>query len=175
MNRRYFLGLALSAIAAPAFAKKNNDKARILSLRQMHTDERIRVTYRVGDNYQRDALAKLNRFLRDHRTEQTTYMDPKLFDLLYDLQDQVHGEECEIEVYSAYRSPISNASLRKTSKRVARNSYHIIGKAVDVSFEGCSNSHLRESAIAMSRGGVGSYGKSSFVHLDTGPVRVWRA
>ena len=175
MNRRYFLGLALSTMVAPAFAKNNNDKARFLSLKQLHTDERIRVAYRIGDNYQRDALDKLNLFLRDHRTNQTTYMDPKLLDLLYDLQNHIHGEECEIEVFSAYRSPSSNATLRKTSRGVARNSFHIIGQAIDVTFEGCSNACLRESAIALSRGGVGSYGRSGFVHLDTGPVRVWRA
>jgi uncharacterized protein YcbK (DUF882 family) len=102
-------------------------------------------------------------------------MDPKLFDLLYDLQGRIHGEECEIEVFSGYRSPNSNAQLRRASKRVARNSYHISGMAIDVSFEGCSNSRLREAAIDLGRGGVGSYGRSSFIHLDTGPVRTWRA
>lgn len=176
MNRRYFLGLALSAIATPAFAtKRTSDKSRILQLRNAHTDERLRLTYRIGDSYQRDALAKLNHFLRDHRNGESTYMDPKLFDLLYDLQNRIHGEECEIEVFSAYRSPNSNAKLRRASKRVARNSFHISGKAIDVTFEDCSSSRLRESAIALSRGGVGTYGRSSFVHLDTGPVRTWRA
>jgi uncharacterized protein YcbK (DUF882 family) len=176
MNRRYFLGLALSAVTAPAFATKiSSDKARLLCLRNAHTDERIRITYRIGASYQRDSLAKLNHFLRDHRNGESTYMDPKLFDILYDLQGRIHGEECEIEVFSGYRSPNSNAQLRRASKRVARNSYHISGKAIDVSFEGCSNSRLREAAIDLGRGGVGSYGRSSFVHLDTGPVRTWRA
>lgn len=177
MNRRYFLGLALSAATAPAFAKFNaREDTRVLNLRHVHTDEKLRIAYRVGDSYRRDALAKLNHFLRDHRTDETTFMDPKLFDLIYDLQTRVNSRECEIDVYSAYRSPRSNASLRKASKRVARNSLHITGQALDVSFVGCGNASLRESAIALSRGGVGYYGNSSsFVHLDTGPVRTWRS
>jgi uncharacterized protein YcbK (DUF882 family) len=177
MNRRYFLGLALSAITAPAFAKKNaSNKAHVLALRNVHTDEKLSIVYRVGDSYKRDALCKLNNFLRDHRSGEAIPMDPKLFDLLHDLQTNVNSEECEIEVYSGYRSPATNASLRRASSRVARNSLHIIGQAVDVSFEGCCNASLRESAIALSRGGVGYYGNSSsFVHLDTGPVRTWRS
>jgi uncharacterized protein YcbK (DUF882 family) len=176
MNRRYFLGLALSAITAPALAKKKtDDKARILTLRHLHTDEKLRIAYRVGDSYQRDALAKLNRFLRDHRTNESTAMDPKLFDLLHDLQRRVDQPADEIEIYSGYRSPKSNANLRRASRRVARNSLHITGQALDVSFAGTSNSKVRDTAIAMSRGGVGYYGKGSFIHLDTGPVRAWRA
>ena len=68
MNRRYFLGLALSAVAMPALAKKQNNEPRILSFHHLHTDEKIAVAYRIGDRYQRDALQKLNRFLRDFRT-----------------------------------------------------------------------------------------------------------
>ena len=177
MNRRYFLGLALSAATAPAFAKFNaREDTRVLNLRHVHTDEKLRIAYRVGDSYRRDALAKLNHFLRDHRTDETTLMDPKLFDLIYDLQTRVDSQECEIDVYSAYRSPRSNAMLRQASKRVARNSLHITGQALDVSFVGCGNASLREGAISLSRGGVGYYGNSSsFVHLDTGPVRTWRS
>lgn len=177
MNRRIFLGLALSAVTAPVLARFNTQETtRVLNLRHTHTDETLRIPYRIGDSYQRDALAKLNHFLRDHYTHETTFMDPKLFDLLYDLQTRVNSQECEIEVYSGYRSPETNAQLRRASKRVARNSLHMSGQAIDVSFAGCCNSSLRECAIALSRGGVGYYGNSSsFVHLDTGPVRTWRS
>jgi uncharacterized protein YcbK (DUF882 family) len=176
MNRRHFLGLALSAAAAPAFAKyKNNNEPRILSLRHMHTDETIRIAYRKGDHYQRDALEKLNKFMRDHRTNESAAMDPRLFDLLYDLQVRAGHPDAEFEIYSAYRSPRTNAMLRRTSRRVARRSLHMSGKAVDVHLAGCSNRRARDSAVALSRGGVGYYARSSFLHVDTGPVRTWRA
>jgi uncharacterized protein YcbK (DUF882 family) len=175
MNRRHFLSLALSAAAAPAFARKQNNQHRTLCLRHLHTDERLQVTYRIGDHYQRDALNQLNRFLRDFRTGEVMVMDPRLFDLLYDLQYRAGHPQSEFEIFSAYRSPRTNAMLRRTSGGVARRSLHMSGKALDIRLNGCSNRTIRDSAIAMHRGGVGYYPRSSFVHLDTGPVRTWRA
>jgi uncharacterized protein YcbK (DUF882 family) len=175
MNRRHFLGLALSAAVAPAFAKtRNNDQPRILTLRQLHTDERLRIAYRIGDHYQRDALQKLNRLLRDHRTDETVAMDPRLFDLLYDLQMRAGHPDAEFEIFSAYRSAKTNAMLRRASRGVARRSLHMDGKAIDIRLSGCSNRRVKDAAIALRRGGVGYYPRSSFVHVDTGPVRTWR-
>jgi uncharacterized protein YcbK (DUF882 family) len=176
MKRRHFLGLALYAAAAPAFARTRLDKKpRILTLRHLHTDERLSIAYRVGDAYQRDALRKLNRLLRDHRTDETVPMDPRLFDLLYDVQMRAGHPESEIEVFSGYRSPRTNAMLRRASSRVARRSLHMSGKAIDIRVVGCSNHRVRDAAISLERGGVGYYPRSSFVHVDTGPVRSWRA
>ncbi len=175
MNRRHFLGLALSAAVAPALAKKKNNQPRVLSLHQLHTDEKLKITYRIGDYYQRDALQKLNRFLRDHRTNETTAIDPRLFDLLYDLQIRAGHPEDQFEIFSAYRSPRTNAMLRRTSGRVAKRSLHMSGKALDIHLRNCSNRKIKDSAIALSRGGVGYYPRSGFVHVDTGPVRTWRA
>jgi uncharacterized protein YcbK (DUF882 family) len=175
MNRRHFLGLALSAAVAPAFAKTRHDnQPRILTFRHLHTDERLKIAYRIGDHYERDALEKLNRLLRDHRTGESAAMDPRLFDLLYDLQQRAGHPGAEFEVFSAYRSPRTNAMLRRTSRGVARRSLHMSGKAVDIRLVGCSNRRTKDAAIALSRGGVGYYPRSSFVHVDTGPVRTWR-
>jgi uncharacterized protein YcbK (DUF882 family) len=176
MNRRHFLGLALSAVTVPAFAKnKNNDQTRTLRLRHLHTDETLRIAYRVGDHYQRDALQRLNNFMRDHRSGDATAMDPRLFDLLYDLQVRAGHPDAEFEIFSAYRSPKTNAMLRRTSSRVARRSLHMSGKALDIRLAGVSNRRVRDNAVALGRGGVGYYPRSSFVHIDTGPVRTWRA
>jgi uncharacterized protein YcbK (DUF882 family) len=175
MNRRHFLGLALSAVATPALARKRNDQQRILSLRHLHTDEKIRVTYRIGDRYQRDALHKLNNFLRDFRTGDTAVMDPKLFDLLYDIDRRIGHHDGSFEILSAYRSPRTNAMLRKTSRGVARNSLHMSGKALDIRCSGTSTRRIRDSAVSLGRGGVGFYSRSDFVHVDTGSVRRWGA
>ena len=159
MNRRQFLGLALSTAALPAFARshRNSSQARILTLKHLHTDEKIRVAYRIGDRYQRDALHKLNRFLRDFRTGDVAAIDPKLFDLLHDLQARTGDPEAEFEVLSGYRSPGTNAMLRRTSRRVAKHSLHMSGKAIDIRLCGCSLHQVRDSAIALERGGVGYY------------------
>ncbi|MGE5154209.1 MAG: YcbK family protein [Bdellovibrio bacteriovorus] len=175
MNRRYFLGAALSAAAAPVFAKKNAEKPRVLSLHHLHTDERISVTYRIGDRYQRGALAKLNHFLRDFRTGDAVAIDPQLFDLLYDVKCCLGDTGARYEVLSAYRSPQTNAMLRSTGHRVARNSLHLSGRAMDVRFSDLSTQKIRDAALTVGRGGVGYYPSANFVHLDTGTVRRWGA
>jgi uncharacterized protein YcbK (DUF882 family) len=176
MNRRHFLGLALSAATVPVFAaQKKNQAPRILSLNHLHTNEQIDVVYRIGDCYQRDALKTLNNFLRDHYSGEVTVMDPRLYDLLYDLRRRVHEPDGQFEILSAYRSASTNAMLRRKSRRVAKHSLHIKGKALDIRLCGCSNRTTRDVAISMGRGGVGYYPRSGFVHLDTGPFRTWRA
>ena len=134
MNRRYFLGLSLSAVAAPALARRPTERPRALSLHHMHTDERVSLVYRVGDHYKRSALQELNWFLRDFRTGDKVPIDPQLFDLLYDVKASLGDTEARYEILSAYRSPQTNAMLRRTGHRVARNSLHLSGQALDIRF-----------------------------------------
>jgi uncharacterized protein YcbK (DUF882 family) len=47
------------------------------------------------------------------------------------------------------------------------------GRAIDIRIEGVDTRRIRNAALAMQRGGVGYYGRSDFVHLDTGNVRSW--
>src|SRR6266705_499272 len=54
----------------------------------------------------------------------------------------------------------------------AENSQHIYGRALDVHF-GDKLAEAMKAARAMQRGGVGWYPHSSFMHIDTGPVRNW--
>ncbi|WP_295582880.1 DUF882 domain-containing protein [uncultured Lamprocystis sp.] len=175
MNRRYFLGLSLSAVAAPALARRPTERPRALSLHHMHTDERVSLVYRVGDHYKRSALQELNWFLRDFRTGDKVPIDPQLFDLLYDVKASLGDTEARYEILSAYRSPQTNAMLRRTGHRVARNSLHLSGQALDIRFPDLATREIRDAALALGRGGVGYYPGSDFVHIDTGAVRHWRA
>jgi uncharacterized protein YcbK (DUF882 family) len=175
MKRRDFLGLALSIAAAPAVAKTSPGKPRTISLRHLHTDEKITVAYRIGDRYQRPALHKLNWFLRDFRTGDVTVIDPKLFDFLYDINVRLGNPEGAFEVLSGYRSAQTNAMLRRASSGVARNSLHMSGQALDIRLAYASTKKICECATALSRGGVGHYPNADFVHIDTGEVRRWGA
>jgi uncharacterized protein YcbK (DUF882 family) len=162
MKRRHFLGLALSLAAGPSIARTTPEKPRILSLRHLHTDEKLTVTYRIGDRYQRPALHKLNWFLRD-------------FDILHDINARLGNPEGTIEILSAYRSPETNAMLRRASNGVARNSLHMSGQALDIRHEYASTRRVCDCAESLGRGGVGHYPGSDFVHVDTGEVRRWGA
>jgi uncharacterized protein YcbK (DUF882 family) len=175
MNRRYFLGLSLSTMAAPVLARKPAEPPRALSLHHLHTDEKISVVYREGDHYKRSALQQLNYFLRDFRTGTTMPMDPQLFDLLHDVKTSLGDPHARYEIQSAYRSPQTNAMLRAEGHGVARNSMHLYGQALDIRFPDLGISHIRDAALSLGRGGVGYYPSSNFVHVDTGNVRTWRA
>jgi uncharacterized protein YcbK (DUF882 family) len=176
MNRRHFLGAGLAVASAPVWARHRVDtEVRTLSLHHLHTDERLSVAYRVGDHYQRSALKRLNHFLRDFRTGDEAAIDPQLFDILYDVKRRLGHDDGTFEIISGYRSPRTNAMLRSASSGVARRSLHMSGQALDVRLTEMPTRNIRDAALTLSRGGVGYYPRSDFVHLDTGRVRRWGA
>ncbi len=138
-----------------------------------HTGERLDIVYRRDDRYLPEALAKLNYYLRDHRTGEVHPYDPQVFDLLHDLTAAVGRPNAEINVVCGYRTPWSNEFLRHHSDGVALHSLHMQAKAIDIRVPGVRTAQLRDAALALRRGGVGYYAKSDFVHVDVGRVRRW--
>ncbi|HMD83890.1 MAG TPA: DUF882 domain-containing protein [Terriglobia bacterium] len=140
-----------------------------------HTNERLEIVYRRGDTYLPAALARLDYFLRDHRTGDVRHFDPRLFDLLHDLTESLHDLGGEINVICGYRTPWSNEFLRTRSAHtgVARHSLHMQAEAIDIRLPGIPTSELRDAALRLGRGGVGYYSASNFVHVDVGRVRRW--
>ncbi|MEL7302574.1 MAG: DUF882 domain-containing protein, partial [Pseudomonadota bacterium] len=165
-----FVACAAILIAGPAQAARE----RVISLYNIHTKENITVVFKRGGTYDAKALKRLNWFLRDWRQGSSTKIDPKLFDLLADIHSEL-GSQRPIHVISAYRSPKTNAMLRKTRGGQARKSRHMRGQAIDVHFPDVPVRQLRYSALVRQVGGVGYYPTSSipFVHVDTGSVRHW--
>jgi uncharacterized protein YcbK (DUF882 family) len=149
-----------------------SDAGRTLSFYHLHTGERRKITYFEQGSYLPDALEELNHLLRDFRSGEVADMDPKLFDLLYALKDKLDTSR-PFEVVSAYRSPSTNAALRSRGHGVAEKSFHIQGKAIDISLENRAARDIRNAALDLGRGGVGFYRRRGFVHVDTGPVRKW--
>jgi uncharacterized protein YcbK (DUF882 family) len=149
-------------------------ETRTLSLHHMHTDENITITYKRDGRYDEAALKKLNWFLRDWRREEQTNMDPRLFDLIWEVTREV-GAQKPVEVVCGYRSPETNAMLRRRSGGVARFSQHMLGRAMDFYVPGVPLEDVRVIGLRLQRGGVGYYPTSGspFVHLDTGNVRHW--
>ena len=144
-----------------------------LRLYHTHTNERIDVVYRRGDHYIPSAIARLNLFLRDHRTGTFFQLDQRVFDLLHDLTVAVGRPGTEIDIICGYRTPWSNEFLRRTTSGVASNSLHMLGEAIDIRIPGVPTSQLRDAALSLGRGGVGYYPESGFVHVDVGRIRHW--
>jgi uncharacterized protein YcbK (DUF882 family) len=146
---------------------------RLLRLYNTHTAERIEIVYRHGDAYVPDALAKLDSFLRDHRTGEVRHFDPRLYDILGDLTVSIGRPGGEIDIICGYRTSSTNESLRAHTTGVAKNSLHIQAQAIDLRMPGVDTRKLRKAALALARGGVGYYPHSDFIHLDVGRVRQW--
>jgi len=179
-TRRSFLqhtgGLALGAgLAAltPRLALANMPQARALSFDHTHTGEHISLVYSLGDQVLPQAQSALDRFLRDHYSGQVGLIDPQLFDLLFELRRTL-GTDNAFQVISGYRSPATNALLRRTrGGGVAKHSLHMDGKAIDIRIPDVPLADLRDAAISLGGGGVGFYETENFVHVDTGRVRRW--
>ncbi|MGP8191578.1 MAG: DUF882 domain-containing protein, partial [Methylovirgula sp.] len=159
----------LFAASSTETAAANGD-TRSLDLYHSHTGESIHATFRVNGAYDPAVLEKLNYFLRDWRNNDVTHMDPRLFDVVWEVY-RTAGAAQPVEVVSAYRSPETNAMLRARSKAVAEHSQHILGKAMDSRVTGLSMEQIREIGMRLQRGGVGYYQRENFVHLDVGNVR----
>ena len=178
-GRACAFAFGLLAVVAPnalESAAANGD-TRTIFLYHAHRKDAIAATFRVNGYYDPETLAKLNWFLRDWRNDEETKMDPRLFDVIWEVYRSAErmGPDDPIVVMSAYRCPATNAMLRRRSRSVAEHSQHMLGKAMDTSIPGMSMEKIREIGMRMQRGGVGYYPNAGtpFVHLDVGGVRHW--
>ena len=173
------IGLASLVLLAAAGSVHNAaalNETKTLSFHHTHSGEDLTVTFKRDGRYDEAALKTLNHFLRDWRTQDETVMDRHLFDILWEVYRDVDGKQ-PIQIISSYRSPATNAMLRRRSAHtgVARFSQHMLGHAMDFYIPGVPLEQIRFAGLRLQRGGVGFYPTSGspFVHLDTGNVRHW--
>ncbi len=182
-RRRLVTGLAVTAGAAAlagggfpgAFAARRIGWPvweKRLSLQSIHTGEKVTATFWSGGKFLPEGLAEIDRVLRDWRTDEKHAIDLVLLEDLFALA-QILDNPGTFNVISGYRSPRTNAMLASRSTGVARQSYHMKGRAIDIGLPRLAAGRLYEAAKSMNRGGVGLYESSGFVHMDTGPVRHW--
>jgi len=176
--RRCLQGLAI-AIALVGGTRGTQDAVangdtRTLSFYHVHSKESASVTFRRNGSYDSEALAQLNWLLRDWRSDATTKMDPRLFDIIWEVHRSVGSSEA-VHINSAYRSPATNGMLRRRSRAVSKHSQHMNGRAMDFYLPDVEMGRVRAIAMRLQKGGVGYYPSSynSFVHLDSGSVRSW--
>jgi uncharacterized protein YcbK (DUF882 family) len=177
-DRREFLKTGLFVSAALGFWMPSLAQAatpaigRNVRLVNAHTGEKFVGEYWYDGKYLPDAFREIKFLMRDHRINEQFPIDPRLMDILFVLENRIGSSE-RFNVVSGYRSPRTNAMLRKTTEGVAKNSLHMSGQAVDLRLPGTRLSALRDKALGLKSGGVGFYPSSNFVHIDTGRVRAW--
>ena len=162
---------ALAKLASPAIVGTKETACRTLMMNCLRSGETLKSDYWVDGKYVPDELVRINKLLRDVRSNDVCQMDPKLLDLLHALNGAVEGES--VEIICGYRSPATNEALRKHSAGVASQSLHMKGQAIDLRVKGRALKQVHEAALELKLGGVGYYPGSNFIHVDTGRVRRW--
>lgn len=162
------LGMSLSGSAKAEVPQAD----RRLNLVNAHTWERIDVVYFEKGRYVDEALGRIDELMRDHRADLSHLMDRRLIDDLARLHASFDTDE-PLHLLSGYRTPETNAKLRRRSMGVAKYSLHMEGRAADIHIPGVGTRTLQEAALSMQSGGVGYYKRSGFVHVDTGRIRHW--
>jgi len=174
------LGCVAAAVAAaptslraatPAILTGAGD-IRSLNLFNARTGEALRTVFWIEGQYIPEACAEANWFLRDWREDQAIKIDPKTLDILAAVHQRLETAE-PLEILSGYRTQKTNNLLRMRSRGVARDSYHIKGKACDITLKSRSVPQIYRAAMDLHGGGVGKYSRSDFVHVDSGPQRSW--
>ena len=151
-------------------------ETRTLSLYHVHTGESLTITYKKDGKYIPSAMKKINYLMRDWRRKETITISPKTIDLMWELHADL-GSKRPIHIVCGFRSPKTNAFLKKIGRNVARKSQHMVGKAIDLYFPDVPTEKMRNSALVRQVGGVGYYrsggGPTGFLHIDSGNVRHW--
>jgi uncharacterized protein YcbK (DUF882 family) len=173
-TRRRSVVVALLAFAQLAVVSSSFAEERRIEMFNIHTKKDISVVFKRDGKFIPEALTKINHFMRDWRRDAAIKMDAKLIDLIWEIHREL-GSKKPVHLISGYRSPKTNALLRKTRGGQAKKSMHMTGQAADIHFPDISVKQLRNSALIRERGGVGYYPTSAipFVHVDTGRVRHW--
>lgn len=175
--RRSFLfwgaGAAALLIVRPDKASAAVDRYRTLTLHSRWSNEVFHGPYYEKGRYLPDALAEINHLFRDRHNQAVTKIDIRLLDLLNGFAAKANYTN-SLEIVCGYRSRSTNNALLHEGQRVAKDSLHILGRAVDVRFgKELPLKQARQVALALQAGGVGYYRKQKFLHLDVGPVRSW--
>ncbi len=189
MNRRGFLKFgALAGIlglipdkAYAAITRKTGhakpaqtkSQSKALFFYNLNTGEKLDVSYFVKGRYSNAALKDISYLFRDFRTGEIRSIDTDLLDYLHALSIKLETRSTPFHIISGYRSPSTNALLSRESNNVAKHSYHIKGKAVDIRLPDRGIRSIQKAAIALRKGGVGYYPSDNFVHIDVGDVRYW--
>src|SRR5215216_6305593 len=144
---RIGLKLSLTSLLLVAAGSSVHDatalnETRTLSFHHTHSGEDLTVTFKRDGRYDKDGLKQLNHFLRDWRSQEQTTMDRRLFDILWEVYRDIDGKQ-PINIISSYRSPATNAMLRRRSSGVARFSQHMLGHAMDFYIPGVALENVR--------------------------------
>lgn len=169
MSRRRMIGALAAGALLPRLAAAAGAVRRLTLVREETGEAARGVVFWEDGRPSAPGLDRLDRLLRDVRAGEVSAIDVRLYYLLWALQSELGGRT--IVVTSGYRTAATNQALLRQGIDVARNSFHLAGRAVDFKIDGVPTTRLAGLGRYLGLGGVGRY--PTFIHLDTGPVRRW--
>lgn len=179
MTRRGMLGAFAATLvtATPTYSNaagflRGAGDIRKLKMVNPRTGERLNTIYWIEGNYMKEPIEEIVLFMRDWRNNKVHNIDIRTIDIMA-ASHNLMGVSEPYSLISGYRSPETNAMLRRRSSGVAKNSRHLNGEAADLQLTSRSVNQMYRAAVACRGGGVGKYTGSNFVHMDCGPVRTW--
>ena len=150
ITRRTALTLTAGAgalLAAPSILRADAPHKRALNLQSLNSGEKLNIVYWADGDYLPDAIKRVDWFMRDLRENKAAPTDPRLLDLLHDIDANTRSKN-PIYTMSGYRTERTNAWLD------AEEVYRVAKK--------------------LGRGGAGFYPtKTPYAHVDVGPVDAW--
>lgn len=158
MRWRYALLTILLLLAAMSRASGST-----LWIYNVHTEEELVLSRLAPARMDARTWRRANRFFRSWRTQKRRPMHPRLLRTLAHIQR--HFGNRRIEIISGYRAPAQGDEL---------NSYHQVGRAVDLRIDGVSKGQLFLYCRSLARMGCGFYPAAEFVHIDVrGSSAIW--
>ncbi|MEZ5752323.1 MAG: DUF882 domain-containing protein [Paracoccaceae bacterium] len=172
--RRSLLGVfaATAVVAAPSMSNafsllRGAGDIRRLRLYSGRTGEHLDAIYWIEGEYIPEVLDEVNHFFRDWRNDSVHRIDTRTLDIMAAAHNLLVADEPYM-LLSGYRSPETNAMLRRQSRGVARNSRHMVGQAADLRLRTRTVGQVSRAAMACNAGGVSRYSRSNFTHVDCG-------
>lgn len=153
-------------------SNSNSKEERFVWLTRRDSGEEFKEIFYADGKYNFSAYKKFCWIMRDLRGgDEMIPMDANLLNIAYKIQNTLLSFDVRkpININSGYRSPKTNAN----TEGAAKNSYHLKGRAIDISMEGMDPSLVGYLGVIMAKGGVGFYPMKNFIHLDTGDKRQW--
>lgn len=171
MIQKAFFLLLLMTAAGSGLAEPGERGDGKITFYTYYLKERRLIQYRDGDKILPEGMKAIQELFRSRDSDQTLPIDPRLIDLLDQIED--HFGVRQVEIISGYRSQAFNKELKATGHTVANESFHTRGMAADIHLDEIDEETLKKYALSLGIGGVGYYSSLDMVHVDTGPVRTW--
>jgi uncharacterized protein YcbK (DUF882 family) len=167
MHRRLLLSAAAALLLPlPSHAQRGPAPRRI-QFRHAYTGARFNGIWHNGFAPDDVAMADLSAALADSTTIRPRPFDPAVIEIVWQVANRARLGP-ELVIRSGYRTPAINRAVHG-----AGDSQHLRAGALDLEVPAGRMPMVAETALKLEAGGVGVYGRRSFVHLDSGPVRRW--